>query len=44
MTAWHCITSPPDETTTADYDHANTEMPAIAAAIISKPSHARPDC
>jgi hypothetical protein len=44
MTASLRITSPPDETTTADYGHTNTEMPAIAAAIINKPSHARPDC
>jgi hypothetical protein len=44
MTAWLRITSPPDETTTADYGHTNAEMPAIAAAIIGKPSDARPDC
>ena len=38
MTASLGITSPPDQTTTADYGHTNTELPAIAAAIIRKPS------
>jgi hypothetical protein len=38
MTASLGITSPPDQTTTADYGHTNAEMPAIAAAIIRKPS------
>jgi hypothetical protein len=30
MTARLRITSPPDETTTADYGHTNTEILAIA--------------
>jgi hypothetical protein len=44
MTASLGITSPPDQVTTADYVHTNTELPAIAAAIIRKSSDARPDC
>jgi hypothetical protein len=31
MTAQLRGTTPPDETTTADYGHTNTELPAIAA-------------
>jgi len=34
MTASLGITSPPDQVTTADYGHRNTELPAIAAAIM----------
>jgi integrase len=32
MTASLGITFPPDQVTTADYGHTNTELPAIAAA------------
>jgi hypothetical protein len=32
MTAW--LPSTPDGPTTADYGHTNTELPAIAAAIM----------
>jgi hypothetical protein len=42
MTAWLGITSAPEETTAADYGHTNTEMSAIAAAIITEAERCEP--